>query len=138
MAWVLLARAGDTRMLLPRKGKAWVNLVAWEGRGRLGERRGRGKTAGREAYPPPTFLRYPHRRKSQRSQIKAQQGPEEAFPTKEAERRPFSLASRTPGPFKLFNASKWVGGASASQAAPRHFYLFKRRGKKKEPTHIMF
>lgn len=87
--------------------------------------------AGREASPPPTFLRYPHYRQSQWSQIKAQQGPEEAFPQRLL--RGLSLSSlHTPGPFKLFNASKWVGGASALLATPRHIHLFKR---KKKHTH---
>ena len=57
------------------------------------------------------------------------------FPTKEAERRPFSLASALQGPFKLFNASKWVGGASASQAAPRNINLFKSKKKVLPSSH---
>lgn len=124
-------------MLLPRKGKAWGNLVAWKGRGRLaegrGKRRGRGRVAGREASSPPTFLRYPHCRKNQQSQIKAQQGPEEAFP----QRKPRGGLSVLPLHSKGLSSystppNGWAGPLPPKQPQGTSIYL---KGKKKKNPH---
>lgn len=122
-------------MRLPRKGKAWVNLVAWEGRGRQGERRGRGRIAGREASPPPTFLRYPHCRKSQWSQIKAQQGPEEAFPQRKLRGGLFLLPPRSTRGLSSYSTppNGWAGPLPPKQLQGTSIYLKGERKKKKNP-----
>lgn len=124
-------------MLLPRKGKAWGNLVAWKGRGRLvegrGKRRGRRRIAGREASPPPTFLRYPHCRKNQQSQIKAQQGPEEAFPQRKLRGGLSVLPLHSKGLSSYSTPPNgWAGPLPPKQPQGTSIYL---KGKKKKNPH---
>lgn len=101
--------------------------------GGVGGRERKGRVAGREASSPPTFLRYPHCRKNQQSQIKAQQGPEEAFP----QRKPRGGLSVLPLHSKGLSSystppNGWAGPLPPKQPQGTSIYL---KGKKKKNPH---